>query len=715
MILQQATQAGLAGAALWRKTPHNREELAGVHQRLDDLTRRIEHFTRTGPAAYAPRRERDESQAAALIGRLDQRLDQFARQPVAPPLAPAMPPQPMMPQQPAMPPRPNVQLPPALDRALAEIAARKRALNGEPAAAPAAPAPAPARPPVAEQQPLPAAVSTPPRAAVPTQDISGLEQQLRKITDQIETLRKPGVEEAINALRAELGDIGRALDDAMPKRAIDTIERQIAGLSERVAEGRQAGIDAGALAGIEHGLGEVRDALHGLTPAEHLVGFTEAVDGLAQKIDLIVAQKDPATLQQLEAAITTLRGMAGNVASNETVGRLAAEVQSLADKVEQIGHGAVGDVLNNLESRIDALSHALTERAQAGDTVPPRLEALVQSLTDKIELIQHTRGDDNFAVNHLEDRIVTLVERLDASDSRLGHLEAIERGLADLLVHIEEMRADRQDAPPAISPAVDALKYDMARTQDALDAVHGTLALVVDRLARSKKISAASGGRRRRRSRRRAGGRKRAARAHPAGRQAGGAAGQRFAGAAPASRRAGAIRAGNASARLRWRAGLRRHAGTAPPAPIRRLCHRPSNCDTGAGAGLAASAPGARHGRARAAGQAATAACPRLPRPPRLPSAAQCRSIPTCRPISRSSPAPGRRSFAPIRPPALPPRKPPSAARGRRRPRPPASPISSPPPAAPPRPRCRSRKRPLRSPRAGGKRGAMAACRCPPR
>ena len=485
VILQQATQAGLAEQP-YGQAPHNREELAGVNQRLDDLTRRIEHFTHTGPAAYAPRRERDESQAAALIGRLDQRLDQFARQPVAPPLAPAMPPQPMMPQPPAMPPRPNVQLPPALDRALAEIAARKCALNGEPAAAPAAPAQA--RPPVAEQQPLPAAVSAPPRAAVPTQDISGLEQQLRKITDQIETLRKPGVEEAINALRAELGDIGRALDDAMPKRAIDTIERQIAGLSERVAEDRQAGIDAGALAGIEHGLGEVRDALHGLTPAEHLVGFTEAVDGLAQKIDLIVAQKDPATLAQLESAITTLRGMTGSVASNETVSRLAAEVQGLADKVEQIGHGAVGDLLNNLESRIDELSHALAERAQAGDTVPPRLEALVQSLTDKIELIQHTRGGDNVAVNHLEDRIVTLVERLDASDSRLGHLEAIERGLADLLVHIEEMRADKQSARAGEpSPTVDALKQDMARTQDALDAVHGTLGLVVDRLATIEK------------------------------------------------------------------------------------------------------------------------------------------------------------------------------------------------------------------------------------
>ncbi|MEP7031497.1 MAG: tetratricopeptide repeat protein, partial [Pseudolabrys sp.] len=83
------------------------------------------------------------------------------------------------------------------------------------------------------------------------------------------------------------------------------------------------------------------------------------------------------------------------------------------------------------------------------------------------------------------DRIVSLVQRLDASDSRLGHLEAIERGLADLLVHIEDMRANKNGGPLRAdhSPGVDALKSDIARTQDALDSVNGTLGLVVDRLA----------------------------------------------------------------------------------------------------------------------------------------------------------------------------------------------------------------------------------------
>src|SRR5665647_2292055 len=86
--------------------------------------------------------------------------------------------------------------------------------------------------------------------------------------------------------------------------------------------------------------------------------------------------------------------------------------------------------------------------------------------------------------SHLENQIVALVQRLDASDSRLGHLEAVERGLADLLVHIEEMRANKSSGGLRAeqSPVVDELKHDMARTQDALQQVNGTLGTLVDRL-----------------------------------------------------------------------------------------------------------------------------------------------------------------------------------------------------------------------------------------
>jgi localization factor PodJL len=468
VIIQQAEQEGVPAPADDDEDTYG-DDIATVNERLDGLSRRIEQLARSGPEAYAPKRSRNETdQLAELITRLDRRLDQFAN--VARPAPP-----PVMP--PAM---PSVQLPPSLDRAVAEINARQRALNGHPA-------PPPQRPQAAMAIPAPA--PAPSLAPLPAQDLSGLEEQLRNITDQIESLRKPGVEQAINALREELGEIGRTLSEAMPRQALDAIDKQIQSLNQRIAEGRQAGIDAGALSGIEHGLAEVRDALRGLTPAESLVGFNDAVADLAHKIDFIVAQRDPATLAQLESAITTLREMTTHIASNETVQGLAAQVQALGEKIETMAAAGAGSgAFSHLEQRIAALSDALATRAQDGGALPPRLEALMESLAGKIEQIQNSRGNGD-AFGHLEDRIVSLVERLDASDSRLGHLEAIERGLADLLVHIQDLRTSKDDdglrAPG--SPGIDDLKHDIARTQDTLDAVRGTLGDMVDRLATIEK------------------------------------------------------------------------------------------------------------------------------------------------------------------------------------------------------------------------------------
>jgi localization factor PodJL len=451
-IAHTAAQMGLppAGPHAAAYPNHENDALVSVHHRLDELSQRINKVTRSGPEAYAPPHLRTApSRQAAPLPHL----------PHAPTLAPAM-----------KPPSPPVNWPPELDLAVAEISARQRALGGKPARY----APTP-------QQTAKHAAARPP---VPTQDLSGLEEQLRHITAQIETLRQPGVEQAINALRDELAEIARTITEAMPRQAIEAIEAHIRDLGTRIAEGRQAGVNTDALAGLEHGLVDIRETLHRLTPAESLVGFHEAIDNLARKIDIIVAEKDPATLQQLESSIVTLRDISTHIASNEMVGRLASDVETLAEKIDRIANAATaGDALANLEHRISALSDALAERSENGGHVPPRLEALVGSLSEKIERIQQSYGE-NIVSDHLQDRIVALVERLDASDSRLGHLETIERGLAELLIHIDEMRAQKQDGSLAgsASPDVDDLKHDISRTKVSLDAVHGTLGHVVDRL-----------------------------------------------------------------------------------------------------------------------------------------------------------------------------------------------------------------------------------------
>src|SRR6202171_4891569 len=163
----------------------------------------------------------------------------------------------------------------------------------------------------------------PPRSAPPTApamppgpDFSTLERHLSKITSQIEALPSPdGIEQSIAAFRGELAEIRHAITEAMPRRAIESIESEIKSLSRRIDDTRQSCIGGRALAGIERALSEIREVLRSLTPAEQLAGYDDAIRNLGAKLDLILrANDDPSTVQQLEGAIAALRAIVSNVA-----------------------------------------------------------------------------------------------------------------------------------------------------------------------------------------------------------------------------------------------------------------------------------------------------------------------------------------------------------------------------------------------------------------
>lgn len=475
------------------------DQLFAVHERLNELTRQLERLHRApaprppyppaaqGLEAYAAvssNHNRDR-QLAEAIARLDRRMDELVNASHAIPAAPvhaapayAPPPPADMPEPPAAAPADGWT--PDVDQAMAEITARMQALDADPDAAVSGPhradtQPAPPMKPQAPPQPMP--VSVP--------NLSGLEQHLRHITSQIEALRQqPELEPDIADLRQALREVARTLLDAMPKHAIEALEGEVRALASRLDNSRHGGVEPNMFASIERGLAEVLEALHRLKPAENLDGFREAIHSLAQKIDMLgTSAPDPNAFQQLEADVSAMRGIVSHVASNEALQQLAAEVHALAQKIDQVaaGAGAVdhSNALEILDRRVAHIADALESRVQNGGSVPPQLEAVIQGLTDKIERLQDSRADDG-AFGNLENRIAGLVEKLDASGARISQLEAVERGLADLLMHIESQRSA---SAAAVAPQVDGLQRDLVRTQSSLEAVHGTLGHLVDRLA----------------------------------------------------------------------------------------------------------------------------------------------------------------------------------------------------------------------------------------
>jgi localization factor PodJL len=309
-------------------------------------------------------------------------------------------------------------------------------------------------------------------------------------------------EDAVDALRKDLAEIGRTVSDAMPRRAIEALEGELRALADRIDTDRHSGMDSTALAGLEQGLREVREAVRKLAPAESVVGLDQALRTLTEKIDAIAAgHQDSAGLQHLEEAIASLRGIAGHVASDDALAAVAREVRALADKFERgvPSAGAAPDILATLDGRIATIADAIESvRRDAARPASPNLDQLIKSLNDKLEQIQLS-GGAQVALGGLEDRIAKLVEKLDASEARLGHLDTIERGMAELLVHLEALRANppgalvRADAAAPAAP-VETLSGDAAalkhahstgerRTGESLEGVQGTIGDVVDRPA----------------------------------------------------------------------------------------------------------------------------------------------------------------------------------------------------------------------------------------
>jgi localization factor PodJL len=437
--------------------------------RLGELSQRFGHAAEAEPAS--PRAPR----LSDTVAKLNARLEEMSAGQPAPTAASSAP-------------APRGQAADlGLDRAIAEIEARQRALDATPGQA-AAHAP----------------------AQTAASDFARLEQQLQHITQQIESLRQPsGIEDAITALRSDLAQVTRAVQDALPRRTLESLQNDVSLLAERINRGYGRGADPSQLETIERSLAEVHERLNAMTPAESLTGFDTRIAELARKMDTLSSgEPDPETLRYLEAAITELRELSAGVASAEGVASLAGDVQALSARIDHIAERTGTTGLDSLAQRVNDLTQALDSRIEQIGPLPQNLEALAQALSDKLNH-SGSAARDQAGLQQLERQILQLADKLDAAEHKGGDLRGIERGIQQLTLQIREAReesiataervarrvaADMADAAPAGAADITALKGNLEslhvahveteqRTHETLEAVHDTLERLVERLA----------------------------------------------------------------------------------------------------------------------------------------------------------------------------------------------------------------------------------------
>jgi localization factor PodJL len=313
-----------------------------------------------------------------------------------------------------------------------------------------------------------------------------LDRQLRELTSRLGEIRSTfSFEDAVASLRRDLGKIGDALSKAMPRCALDALETQVDALANRLNRGRHHDTGNPALGAIERRLGTVHEVLAKLTPAENTSAIEAAVEALSRKIDTLASSgPDAAGIAHLERAIAELRGITNRVASGDALATLAQEVRALSEKIDR--NLRPDTAIAAIERRLEALSAQINAQASAaGQTVPSRLEALLGALNEQLARTDLGQSDPA-ALGLIESQIAKLSDKIAASDARLGNAEMIERGLADLFLQIEEVRANAIEAAEFKRDLADlrlSQSESERRTRETLDAVHNTVERLVERLS----------------------------------------------------------------------------------------------------------------------------------------------------------------------------------------------------------------------------------------
>ena len=302
-----------------------------------------------------------------------------------------------------------------------------------------------------------------------------------------DSLRRSRTTSALQQLEAAIGGLRGIISHVASNDALARLAEEVRTLAGQVDVIANAAATGHAVSALEQRIDTLAAALTSSSGSGHDVsGLEQRIDSLAATLTASSgAGRDVSALEQrIESLAATLTASAGG---GRDVSALEQRINSLAATLTASAGG--GRDVSALEQRIDSLAAALTASSEAGQAVPRDLERLLTGLIEKLDWVQLTHTD-HAALAHLEDRIAALVQRFDTSDARLGHLEAIERGLADLLVHLNEMRSNSSSAgalgaapSPGIDRDVAEIKASDRRTRDLLEAVQETVEHVVGRIA----------------------------------------------------------------------------------------------------------------------------------------------------------------------------------------------------------------------------------------
>lgn len=316
-----------------------------------------------------------------------------------------------------------------LDAAVAEIMARQSMLDGTPM----------------RHAPVRTATAAPSPNHAP--QFAAFERQLKTIADEMQSLRKANAKNSaapVSELRRDIAELARTMAELAPRRTLESLEQTVEALARKVDRATShSQKDNRSAQAVLTALGDIREALANVRPAESFISVEGDLNALSDKLDVINAKSiDGTTVARIQNQVQEVRDLLSNALPAENLQAVVAQIETIAGKVERFSapdDSGMRNIVGALESRIEALAERVemgahaAQNPEAFDRIHQRLDNL-QAALDKAE---NPMG--------LEQTMRSVVERLDASEAKLANLGVIEQGISDLSSQFDKARANAMD------------------------------------------------------------------------------------------------------------------------------------------------------------------------------------------------------------------------------------------------------------------------------
>lgn len=414
---------------------------------------------------------------------------------------------------------------PAFTRALAEIEARRRDLDGDRHSHRAFSGPVGAAHQAAPSATSQAAPASAPSAAVdarhidsmretldtlvtridemrqrPAPDNGHIQNQLNELSRRIEEWRADPRDE-INTMRRDLANLASAVEQMSPARLVGMVENSVSALAERAIRAQREGMPQNLAEPLERVHEDIRAVLREVSSSRGTDRLSQEVNNLARRLDLMSeAAPDASRLDAIGREMDGIKALVSQALRSQPLEGLARQIDALSQQVDKFRTApntpdrslldAIRDVgdrldridprasfagietrlaaISGIETKLDDIARGMKKLAKEAQPLP-KLENIAERLERIDRVLDSANGTPFAGLDQLTSRLERIGETLDrASETQPAEHDT----LVAMLEKLSE-RIDQAQSAKAESPALDALQDEIARMAKRMEALGG--------------------------------------------------------------------------------------------------------------------------------------------------------------------------------------------------------------------------------------------------